>query len=149
MKIRETLKAHSADAIMQIYKVSRRTAYNWLSQGYAVRREYPDSMPKVDYLTVAQHSAVHYAGRSHDSDLLAECRQGALIALWKCADTINNARDPLAMAYTVGAAAARDALLVWKAKEGQVALDDWLPLYEQDGVGSLDMDSGDYASDAL
>ena len=138
---RELLDTHNILEIMSKYKVSRTQAFQFKAQGYAVRRNYPQVMPsKVDYLAIARRSAWFMTKRSGDVDLRHECEQAVLVRLWKDADKVDAARAPDALAHTIAKTACLNVLKSWRHKE-DISLDDWLPLYEQDGPGSLDMDN--------
>lgn len=137
------LKYHTVKDIMQHYKVSRRTAFYWLRQGYAVVRTYPTGLPKgIDYKTIAKRSAWYVCARQGDIDLLHEAEQAALIGLWKESDAIESANNQESIAHTIARSCALQALRDWRKKT--VSFDDWLAQYEQDGSGSLDMDSTEY-----
>lgn len=116
---------------MKTYKVSRRTAFNWITRGYATVKVYPKDMPEVDYRAIARRSAIYVAGRKGDIDLLHECEQAALIALWSNAESIAKATKPEAMAHEIARHHCLNALAWWKRHTG-VPLDEWLPNYEYD-----------------
>lgn len=142
MLIKEALIYHDVKSIMKHYKVSRAQAYVWLRQGYAVIRTYPKAMPSIPadkIKLIALRSARYVAARQRDYDLVRECEQAALIAIWKDADKIGSDE---ARAYKAGRMAALAALRDWRVHKG-LSLEDWLPEYELNDLDDLGDGTGD------
>lgn len=112
--------------VMRKYRISRATAFRFIRQGYALIREYPKALPEgMDALQIAKRSA-HYVLRKiyyakDRPDLVKECTQSALVAIFLNADQIGT---DVNKAYRSGYVGALDALKWWLLHADDAPLDE-------------------------